>query len=98
MSARLPAGRARWCSDRCGRQGAPGSYEQLVSLEDRLLETHVADWLRSALREGWPSRLAESLLTKMAQRAEERRSALARRRLMASERVLEDLLAFAGRR
>ncbi len=83
---------------RCGRQGAPGSYEQLVSLEDQLLETHVPDWLRSAVGEGWLSRLAGILLSQIAQRAEERRSALARRRLLESERVLGELLAFSGRR
>jgi preprotein translocase subunit SecA len=83
---------------RRGRQGAPGSHEQLVSLEDRLLEAHLPAWMRRALRGGalWgPLRI---LLTQIAQRAEERRSALARLRLLQSERIFEEILAFSGRR
>jgi preprotein translocase subunit SecA len=83
---------------RCGRQGAPGSYEQLVSSEDRLLAIHLPGWLRRAPRRALALGPLGILLTKTAQRAEERRSALARRRLLESERVLEQLLAFSGRR
>jgi preprotein translocase subunit SecA len=81
---------------RCGRQGAPGSYEQIVSLEDRLLEVHRNGW--RGLVTGNPTllRLLGSLLPVAAQRAEERRSAMARRRLLESERVLRQLLAFSG--
>jgi preprotein translocase subunit SecA len=82
---------------RCGRQGAPGSYEQLVSLEDRLLEIHVPGWLRRLLRGGLFPPPAAIPLTQIAQRAEERRGALVRRRLLESERMLEELLAFSGR-
>ena len=83
---------------RCGRQGAPGSYEQLVSPEDRLLEIHLPGWLRRAARRALALRPVGIFLTKIAQHAEERRGALARRRLLESERVLEQLLAFSGRR
>jgi preprotein translocase subunit SecA len=82
---------------RCGRQGEPGSFEQLTSLEDALLETHLPGWLRRAMtRSLFPRRLVVRF-TRWAQRAEERRSALARRRLLESERILEQLLAFSGR-
>ena len=82
---------------RCARQGAPGSYEQLVSLEDRLVENHVPRWLGRVL--GWPlvSPFVRAAFMKQARKAEERRSALARRRLLESERMLEELLAFSGR-
>jgi preprotein translocase subunit SecA len=83
---------------RCGRQGAPGSYEQLISLEERLLESHLPGWVRRALRGGASSRPLRILLTQIAQRAEERRSALARLRLLQSERIFEEMLAFSGRR
>ncbi len=83
---------------RCGRQGAPGSYEQLVSPEDGLLEIHLPGWLRRAARRALALGPVGILLTKTAQHAEERRSSLARRRLLESERVLEQLLAFSGRR
>jgi len=83
---------------RCGRQGAPGSYEQLISSEDRLLAIHLPGWLRRAPRRALALGPLGILLTKTAQRAEERRSSLARRRLLESERVLEQLLAFSGRR
>jgi preprotein translocase subunit SecA len=82
---------------RCGRQGDPGSYEHLVSLEDRLLETHLPGWLRRVLAAGFLPRSSEIPFTKMAQRAEERRSSRVRRHLLESERLLEELLAFAGR-
>jgi len=82
---------------RCGRQGAPGSHEQLVSLEDRLLEAHLP---AGARRLRASSLLPETLrcrLTQLAQYAEERRGALVRRRLLASEETLEEMLAFSGR-
>jgi preprotein translocase subunit SecA len=83
---------------RCGRQGAPGSYEQLISLEERLLESRLPGFLRRALPGGVFSRGSRILLTQIAQRAEERRSALARLRLLQSERIFEEILAFSGRR
>lgn len=83
---------------RCARQGAPGSHEQLISLEERLLETHLPGWVRRALRGRAFSRPLRFLLTQIPQRAEERRSALARLRLLQSERIFSEMLAFSGRR
>lgn len=82
---------------RCGRQGAPGSYEQLASLEDRIFRSHLPEWLRQGLSTGAiAGRVPLLFFSRRVQRAEERRSALARRRLMDSERILEELLAFSG--
>jgi len=81
---------------RCGRQGACGSYEQILSLEDRLLEVHRKGWLGLVARSEMLSELLVSFLPVAAQRAEERRAFLARRRLLESERILKQLLAFAG--
>jgi preprotein translocase subunit SecA len=83
---------------RCGRQGAPGSYEQLISLEEPLLESRLPFWVRRAVGGGVSPRPVRNLLTRIAQLAEERRSALARLRLLQSERLFEEMLAFSGRR
>jgi len=83
---------------RCARQGGPGGFEQLVSLDDRLFETHLpSGLLRVAARGLLPDSLLVRL-TRIAQKAEERRSALARRRLLESERSIDDLLSFSGSR
>jgi preprotein translocase subunit SecA len=82
---------------RCARQGAPGSHEQLISLEERLLESHLPGWLRRALLGRIPYGPLRFLLTRIPQSAEERRSALARLRLLESERVFAEMLAFSGR-
>lgn len=81
---------------RCARQGAGGSYEQIISLEDRIFEPQRSGWLWAVL-EALPLRISTSRwLPSLAQRAEERRAALARRRLLASEKVQRELLAFSG--
>ncbi len=82
---------------RCGRQGARGSCQQIVSLEDGLLEVHRNGWLGFIARNATLSRLLGSCLPAAAQRAEERHAALARRRLLESERIRRQLLAFSGR-
>lgn len=82
---------------RCGRQGAPGSHEQWASLEDRVVAERLPPGVRSLLSQGVLPPSWARLLTKIAQRAEERRGVLARRLLMASERALEERLAFSGR-
>jgi preprotein translocase subunit SecA len=80
---------------RCGRQGARGSYEQIVSLEDHLLKVHMQGWVGVFARNKTLSRLLGSYLPLAAQWAEERRAALARRRLLESERILRQLLVFS---
>ena len=76
---------------------ADGSLETHEDVEDRLLATRLPAWLRRALLEVSFSSRIGPLLIRTVQHTEERRSALARRRLLESERVREDLLGFAGR-
>ena len=84
---------------RCGRQGAPGSHEQVVSPEDHVIAAHLPSWLqRSAAAGSWPARVLANCMPRAAQRAEERRGRLARRRMLKSERALGDLLTFSRRR
>ena len=87
---------------RAGRQGDPGSYEAVMSLEDDLMASSrgrvsrwIAQWL---LKSGRPlqGRIAR-FLVRRAQRSAERRHARARRELLQSEDQLESTLAFSGR-
>ena len=56
---------------RCGRQGAHGSYEQIVSLEDRLLAVHRNGWLGLLARSKILAKLLGSFVPVAAQRAED---------------------------
>jgi preprotein translocase subunit SecA len=87
---------------RSGRQGDPGSYEMMTSLEDELLATPhgtVIRWVARLLLtsgkplEGWPARF----LARRAQWSAERLHARARRELLRHEDQLESTLAFSGR-
>lgn len=87
---------------RCGRQGDPGSFQVIVSLEDELLHGHFkkhAVWLRRL----FPKRdapLPEWLggtIVGIAQRAAERHHARIRRDLLRVDEQLSDMLAFTGR-
>jgi len=79
---------------RCGRQGEPGSLEQHVCLEDDLLASQLPPWLlRAAGRRA--ERLVEAL-PRLAQWQAERRARLERRRMLAAEEALDDLLRFSG--
>ena len=85
---------------RCGRQGDPGSFEVLVSLEDELCRLYlggVAGALaRRALAAGPQTALARRLV-RLAQRRAERSNAAIRRELLTMDEQLGDLLAFAGK-
>jgi preprotein translocase subunit SecA len=70
---------------RCGRQGDPGSYEVVVSLEDDLLTV-----FGGALKRG-PGAVLR------AQRAAERLHSRARRELLKLDEQLDSTLAFSGR-
>jgi preprotein translocase subunit SecA len=86
---------------RCGRQGDPGSFEAILSLEDDPVRVYFAPPVQRLLaRFGRPplplkARLGD-FLTSLPQRAEEARHARTRRNLIQVEEYLEDLLAFAG--
>ncbi len=85
---------------RCGRQGDPGSYEEILSLEDDSLGGFFPAGLQrflvdrcaaSATPAGWLK-----LLTRAPQWVEERRHAQVRQGLLAMEEYLGRLLAFSG--
>lgn len=87
---------------RTGRQGDPGSYEIVTSLEDELLATARGKVLRWAAQlllksgkplEGWAARF----LVRRAQLSAERMHARVRRELLQHEDHLESTLAFSGR-
>jgi preprotein translocase subunit SecA len=102
-TARGPARRIdRQLAGRCARQGEPGSFEWILSLEDEPVRRHVPEPVRGLAaiglarsRRGGP-RLA-ILLTLLAQRAEETRSARVRRGLASLDEARDALLAFSGR-
>jgi preprotein translocase subunit SecA len=85
---------------RSGRQGDPGSFEALVSLEDELcrlyLEGPLAALARRALAAGPRSGLARRLV-RYAQWRAERSNAAIRRELLTMDEQLGDLLAFSGK-
>ncbi|MGD2173448.1 MAG: preprotein translocase subunit SecA, partial [Gammaproteobacteria bacterium] len=86
---------------RCGRQGDPGSFEVITSLEDELIVRYgsgfrctLASLLWPALP--WIAKPLAVLLSNSAQQAAEKKNAAARARVLRSEDYLEDVLAFAG--
>lgn len=87
---------------RCGRQGDPGSYEALVSLEDEIVAVYagrIERWL-AGLATRTPGRAGDwlaALVVRRAQRAAERLHSRMRRDLLRHDEQLETALAFAGR-
>ena len=87
---------------RCGRQGDPGTYEAIVSLEDELARVHGRRpwrWLaETAARAGWRAwpRIG-GWSVRRAQRAAERLHSRMRRDLLKYDEQLETTLAFSGR-
>jgi preprotein translocase subunit SecA len=88
---------------RGGRQGDPGSYEAIVSLEDELVAVYASGlwrWLgrvtghRGRLIAPWLG----SVVVRRAQQAAERLHARTRHDLLKMDEHLEIALAFAGRR
>jgi len=87
---------------RCGRQGDPGTFEAIVSLEDDLLLRHGGVWRRLAStvtrRDGSVPSFLARLVVRHAQRAAERWHAQRRRDLLRLDEHLDTVLAFSGRR
>lgn len=86
---------------RCGRQGDPGSYEEILSLEDDPVAAFFPPPIRRFLVARCSGTAAlhgsvAKLLTRLPQWAEERRHARIRRSLLAIEEYLGQLLAFSG--
>jgi preprotein translocase subunit SecA len=87
---------------RCGRQGDPGSYEVVVSLEDELFETHcdaLARGLSEAAARRGPRLSGPGLRLAMrrCQKAAEHLHSRMRRDLLRRDTQLDSLLAFSGR-
>jgi preprotein translocase subunit SecA len=89
----------RQLAGRCGRQGEPGSFEAILSLDDalivndgnphiacvaRLAAPHLGDWIARATM-------------RLAQRRAERLHLRMRRDLLKSDQISSDNLAFSGR-
>lgn len=91
----------RQLQGRASRQGDPGSFEAILSLDDAPVRAWFPRWLLDLLARLAPAgtslpRKLGAWLTRLPQAAEERRHASLRRRLMAAEDRLEETLAFAG--
>jgi preprotein translocase subunit SecA len=87
---------------RCGRQGDPGSFEAIVSLEDDLFQAHAGSAAKrfSDTAAKTNSRLARWVLKRAlgrVQSASERLHSRMRRDLLKMDAQLERLLAFSGK-
>ena len=87
---------------RCGRQGDPGSFQVIMSLEDEIVHDffkgHALRLRRLFRRSGKPlPNWLGGLLVGVAQRAAERHHSRTRRELLRGDDQLSDLLAFTGR-
>ncbi len=87
---------------RCARQGDPGTYEYIVSLDDFLIRADRGGWLIQLMRGRRSAvvgieRVAALLLMRRAQRRLERSYARVRRALFEQDQKEAELLAFAGR-
>jgi len=86
---------------RCGRQGDPGSYEAIASLEDSLFAGFAAEpaglLARRLVDSGtWLGRFAESGLVVLAQSAAQRKHSQVRRELLKLDDSMESAMAFSG--
>ncbi len=87
---------------RCGRQGDPGSYQSILSLDDELLDSHFNDTIQSILI--WLSSNNKTIsqwlglfAMRSAQSSQERRHLRMRRDLLQTDEQLSKVLAFSGR-
>ena len=103
LSERHEAGRIdRQLAGRCARQGDPGHFEVVLSLEDPLLEPYrdgPLEWL--VRRCAGPGKGAGEAVKRtwinLAQRRTERAHSRVRRSLLKSDRQIGDILSFSGR-
>jgi len=87
---------------RCARQGDPGSYEEIASLEDQLVIIYLSGWLRHAARLLIVSgnvigKRVALMLVAMAQRKAQARGARMRVQTQKMDEYLGNVLAFTGR-
>ncbi|MDX2313956.1 MAG: preprotein translocase subunit SecA [Gammaproteobacteria bacterium] len=91
----------RQLAGRCGRQGDPGSYEAILSLEDELVGLYFGDGIKNLLsaigRKNRPvPRWVSRVLIEMPQRMLERYHRRVRRELLKVDDQRGKLLAFTG--
>jgi len=87
---------------RAGRQGDPGSYEVITSLEDDLVRAHGRGfWLRQEtngpLARAAPESALRHLVVRQAQRRAERMHSASRREMLKVDGKIENMLAFSGK-
>jgi preprotein translocase subunit SecA len=86
---------------RCARQGDPGSYETIISLEDDLVTTHSGKLFRwflyKLLQNKFPFRqlLCVKIMTRIQQRVEQHHKNM-RQDLLQQDKQLSRILAFSG--
>ncbi len=86
---------------RCGRQGDPGSYQAIASLEDNLFTGYIAGPVSVLARRLVDSgsrvgKLAEKGLVILAQETAQKKHSQVRRELLKSDDNLESAMAFSG--
>jgi len=87
---------------RCGRQGDPGSFEAIVSLQDELLKMYLPARMQGLLennndgKESSVGKWGRSLI-RLAQHRAQRQHKQIRRDLLKADEVLMNTLAFTGR-
>lgn len=99
MSERHEAGRIdRQLAGRTARQGQPGAFQAILSLEDPIFEWDRGGWLRRAARFASPffGSAPRRWAVRAAQRRAERVHARMRRDLLNSDEGLDHALAFTG--
>ncbi len=87
---------------RCGRQGDPGSFEAIVSLQDELVRLHAGALgsrlaAAAAREDSNAGRWLRRTVVRHAQRAAGRLNSRMRRELLHQDTRLDTLLAFSGR-
>jgi len=83
---------------RAGRQGDPGTYESILSLEDEIFTRFaplMTGWLRGGFSQTIPSALG-SLLKRLAHSAAESHNGRIRRKIVRRDQDLDRAFAFAG--
>jgi len=87
---------------RCGRQGDPGSFQNILSLEDEILMVYIPTWIKKWVTGPWRTNrtlqtCAGPFLFSLAQSTVERKHARARQDLFQRDDQLESTLAFSGK-
>ena len=92
----------RQLAGRCGRQGDPGSYEAILSMEDNVLEggrAGIAGWIlrRFNIKGAGLWRFLAGIAIMRAQKKIEKVHARVRKDIFKQDMKTEDMLSFAGR-